>query len=236
VLWAVAHGQPLPGPVLTTMPPDGAANHPIDSSSIESWVTVVFSRGLEDAPLSADSFHVEAEGGGTIPVVLWHYYGQDAHVVHLRPQQDFEPGTIYTVTVDPGVQTIHGEALDGYQFRFSTGDQGPDPIVPEWPPDHDPWPEPGDGDGDPGDGDGDGDPGDGDGDPSGDESAESSGAASDESSSEGPAAGDEAAGCSCAAPGSGSGGAAATLGLLGLFGLGLRTTRRSAACRRDRSD
>lgn len=230
VLWAVAHGQPLPGPVLATMPPDGAANHAIDSSSIESWVTVVFSRGLEDAPLSEASFHVEAEGGGSIPVTLWHYYGQSAHVVHLRPQQDFAPDTIYTVTIDPGVQTIHGEALDGYQFRFSTGAQGPDPIVPEWPPDYDPTPEPGDGDGDPGDGDGDpgdGD-GDGDGDPSGAESGESSGESSE--SGDGPAASDEAAGCSCATPGSGSEGTGGTLlGLLGLLGLlRPRLSRRTA--------
>jgi MYXO-CTERM domain-containing protein len=216
VLWAVAHGQPLPGPVLATMPPDGAANHPIDASSIESWVTVVFSRGLEDAPLSTDSFHVEAEGGGTIPVVLWHYYGQDAHVVHLRPQQNFAPDTIYTVTVDPGVQTIHGEALDGYQFRFSTGTRGPDPIVPEWPPDYDPMPRPGDGDGDPGDGDGDGDgdPGDGDGDPSSEESGESTESESGGSTS-GPAARDDASGCSCAA-GRPRGVAGTLLVLLGL--------------------
>jgi MYXO-CTERM domain-containing protein len=218
VLWALAHGQPLPGPVLATMPPDGAANHPIDSSSIESWVTLVFSRGLEDAPLTEASFHVEAEGGGTIPVLLWHYYGQDAHVVHLRPQQDFAADTIYTVTVDPGVQTIHGEALDGYQFRFSTGADGPDPIVPEWPPDHDPMP-------DPGDGDGDGDPGDGDGDPSGEESSGSSESSS--STSDGPAAGDDTAGCSCAT--SGMQGAASTLlGLLGV-GIGLARRRRSRA-------
>jgi MYXO-CTERM domain-containing protein len=220
VLWAVAHGQALPGPVLATMPPDGAANHPIDSSSIESWVTVVFSRGLEDAPLSEASFHVEAEGGGTIPVVLWHYYGQDAHVVHLRPQENFAADTIYTVTVDPGVSTIHGEALDGYAFRFSTGSVGPDPIVPEWPADHDPTPAPGDGDGD-GDGDpGDGD-GDGDGDPSGGESGESTGAESDASTSGGPAVDGDAPGCSCA-----SSDPAGAAGLLALFGLALGAGRR----------
>jgi hypothetical protein len=221
VLWALAHGQPLPGPVLATMPPDGAANHPTDSTSIESWVTVVFSRGLEDAPLSEASFHIEAEGGGSIPVVLWHYYGQDAHVVHLRPQQNFAADTIYTVTVDPGVQTIHAEALDGYQFRFSTGGLGPDPIVPEWPPDHDPTPEPGDGDGDPGDGDpGDGDPGDGDGDPGDGESGESSGPS--ESTGHDPAIGDETNGCGCTT--SDSRGVAGTLWLLGLLGL-LRSGR-----------
>src|SRR5690606_18304889 len=119
----------------------------------ESWVSVVFARGLEHAPLEAASFHVVSEGGAEVPCTIWHYYGQDAHIVHLRPQADLEADTVYTVTVDPGVQTIHGEALDGYQFRFSTGPVGPAPIVPEWPADHDPDPDPGDGDGD-GDGDG----------------------------------------------------------------------------------
>jgi MYXO-CTERM domain-containing protein len=199
VLWALAHGQPLLGPVLASMPPDGGANHPIDMSSIESWVTIVTSRGLEDASLTEASFHVVAEGGESIPLVLWHYYGQDAHVVHLRPQQDLAADTVYTVTMDPGVQTIHGEALEGYEFRFSTGAQGPDLIVPEWPADHDPNPDPGDGDGDgdPGDGDpgdGDGDPGDGDGDP-GDGDGDT-GAGTDSSGGEAPAAGD-AGGCGC---------------------------------------
>ena len=202
VLWAVAHGQPLPGPVLATIPADGAANHAIDSSSIESWISVVSSRGLEHAPLDVSSFHVVSEGGTEVPLAIWHYYGQDAHIVHLQPQADLEADTIYTVTMDPGVQTIHGEALDGYVFRFSTGAVGPDPIVPEWPEDHDPNPEPGDGDGDGDDdgesGDGDGESGDGDGEPGDGDGESGDGDATDESGTSGgdPKA-DEAGGCSC---------------------------------------
>ena len=234
VLWAVAHAQALPGPVLATIPEDGAADHPTDSTSIESWVSVIASRGLEDEPLSAASFHVVAEGGGEVPVVLWHYYGQDAHVVHLQPQQDFAPDTVYTVTVDPGLQTIHGEQLDGYQFRFSTGATGPDPSVPEWPPDHDPN---GDGDGDPGDGDpGDGDPnGDGDGDPGDGDPGGESDTADPGTSDDAPAA-DDGAGCACVVgtpPGVGALGWIA-LALLGV-GLPIRRRARGGAGRRGRS-
>lgn len=140
-LWALAHEQALPGPVLATIPADGGANHPTDSASLESWVSVVFARGLEAGPLSAEAFTVEAEGGGAVPLSLWHYYGQDSHVVHLQPEADLAADTVYTVTVDPRVATIHGEALEGYSFRFSTGPEGPTPGVPEWPPDHDPDPD-----------------------------------------------------------------------------------------------
>ena len=202
-LWAIAHDQVLPGPVLQTIPADGAANHAIDSTSIESWVSVVFSRGLETGPLDASSFHVVSMGGTEVPITIWHYYGQDAHIVHLRPQADLEPDTIYTVTVDPGIETIHAEPLDGYSFRFSTGAVGPEPTVPEWPEDHDPNPDPGDGDGDPtGDGDGDptGDPsGDGDGDPTGDPSGDGDGDPSGDSGETGPGAAAEASGCACSA-------------------------------------
>ena len=231
VLWALAHGQPMPGPVMATLPADGAANHPTDSSSIESWVTLVFSRGLEDDPLTADSLHVVGEGGGVIPTQLWHYYGQDAHIVHLRPQQDFAADTVYTVTVDPQILSVHGEALDGYEFRFSTGATGPDPIVPAWPADHDPVP--GDGDGDPA-GDGDGDPsGDGDGDdPTDSGSTDAGGSSSDsgeDSSGTGQPGAEDGGGCGCVSGGDPPAPAWPALALLGLaWGLKPRSRGPSA--------
>jgi MYXO-CTERM domain-containing protein len=232
VLWALAHEQPLPGPVLGTLPPDGGADHPIDSTSLESWVSVVFARGLEDAPLSPDQFLLESEGGAAIPLSLWHYYGQDAHVVHLQPQTDLEPDTIYTVTVMPGVQTIHGDLLEGYEFRFSTGAQGPDPIVPEWPADHDPSPDPGDGDGDTGTSD------------TGEtettdegETSETTTASNDEIGTDesGESAGaDESAGCGCRSDSAPRGSGLLALALLGLWIRRPITRARSGADRRDR--
>ncbi len=227
VLWALAHEQVLPGPVMATIPADGAADHPTDSSTLESWVSVAFSRGLETGPLTAASFHVapDAEPEAEVPITIWHYYGQDAHIVHLRPQADLAPNTIYRITVDPGILTIHGDALDGFEFRFSTGAVGPEPIVPEWPADHDPNPDPGDGDGDPSTGDGDGDPstGDGDGDPStGDGDDDPS---SGESGTGDPGI-DEGAGCSCASASVSSPGPAALLLLPVVFGLTSSARRR----------
>ncbi|MCA9684148.1 MAG: Ig-like domain-containing protein [Myxococcales bacterium] len=141
VLWAIAHEQALPGPVLATIPADGGANHPTDSSSIESWISVAFARGLVASPLSAEDVTLQAEGGEIVPVSFWHYYGATSHIVHLQPQQDLAADTIYTVTIQPGVESIHGDALAGYSFRFSTGAEGPPPTVPEWPADHDPQPD-----------------------------------------------------------------------------------------------
>jgi MYXO-CTERM domain-containing protein len=221
VLWALAHQQGLPGPVLGTLPPDGGANHPIASASLESWVTVAFARGLEDAPLGPDQFLLESEFGVEVPLGLWHYYGQDAHVVHLQPQTDLEPDTIYTVTVMPGVQTVHGDLLEGYAFQFSTGARGPTPSVPEWPADHDPAPDPGDGDGDTDTGtseSGTSEAGDSETSASGTEASDTT---IDTDETGGDASVDEATGCGCRTDEAPRG-----FGLLGLVGLGGWVRRR----------
>jgi MYXO-CTERM domain-containing protein len=129
--WELAHERGLYRPVLDSRPRDGGSAHPTDSTSIDSWITVVFSRGLDG--VTADDFTVAPEAGGDdVPITTDLFYGVDSHVAHLKPGADLEPDTVYVVTVHPGVQTIHGESLDGWSFRFSTGDTGPEPINPPW--------------------------------------------------------------------------------------------------------
>lgn len=241
VLWAMAHGQPLPGPVMATLPADGGANHPIDSSSLESWVSVVFSRGLESDPLSADSFHVVPDAGGPeVPITIWHYYGQDAHVVHLRPQEDLAPDTVYRVSVDPEIVTIHGEVLDGYAFRFSTGPEGPEPTAPAWPPDHDPDPDEGETGGETGGeteggdtgetegGDTSGSTGDGDGDGETTDAGGSDGESGESGTRPGAS---ETGGCGCTQADTPTKGGLAWLALMLGAGLGLGRRRRRARAR-----
>ncbi|MFY0533988.1 Ig-like domain-containing protein [Nannocystis pusilla] len=62
-----------------------------------------------------DSAEVEA------PIEIDLFYGDDSHVVHVKPTSDLLADEVYVVTVDPGVQTIHGESLAGWSFTFSTG-------------------------------------------------------------------------------------------------------------------
>lgn len=126
--WALLHGDPLPRPVLWTFPADGGAEHATQSASIESWVSIVFARGLEEQALSAAQFHVVDSMGVEAPIAIDLYYGQSSHVVHLKPSSDLIEDEVYVVTVDPGVQTIHGEALAGWSFTFSTGAAQPKPV------------------------------------------------------------------------------------------------------------
>lgn len=126
--WALLHGDPIPRPVLWTHPADGAALHPTDAASIESWISIVFARGLAASELSAEQFHVVDTNGVELPIAVHLFYGDQSHVVHLKPGGDLLADETYVVTVDPGTQTIHGEALQGWSFTFSTGKRGPAPL------------------------------------------------------------------------------------------------------------
>lgn len=126
--WALLHGAPLPRPVLWTYPADGGAEHATASASIESWVSIVFARGLDEPALSAAQFHVVDSMGVEAPITIDLFYGQSSHVVHVKPTSDLIDDEVYVVTVDPGVKTIHGESLAGWSFTFSTGLAGPKPV------------------------------------------------------------------------------------------------------------
>ena len=126
--WSLLHGDAVPRPVLWTFPADGSAAHSVESASIESWSSVVFARALDAAALDVGQFHVEGEGGGEVPIDIDLFYGDGSHVVHIKPLADLEADTIYVVTVDPGVSTIHGESLEGWSFTFSTGARPVPPL------------------------------------------------------------------------------------------------------------
>ncbi|MFZ6183733.1 Ig-like domain-containing protein [Nannocystis pusilla] len=126
--WALLHGEPLPRPVLWTFPADGASGHATEAASIESWISIVFPRGLDEAALSAGQFHVVDSAQVEVPIEIDLFYGDSSHVVHVKPTSDLLADEVYVVTVDPGVQTIHGESLAGWSFTFSTGAMGPPPV------------------------------------------------------------------------------------------------------------
>lgn len=228
-LWALAHGQELPGPVLATVPVDGSSQHATDASSIESWVTVIFARGIDTWELQAADFELAPEGGEPVAIDIWHYYGHEhASVVHIQPEADLATDTVYELRVAPGVLTIHGDALAGYAFRFSTGDVGPEPTVPEWPADHDPRPGPGPGPGETGEDTGtdESDEGDtGTDSPHDDTGSDDADDDAPGTGSGGEAAGSgEPAGCSCASD-TGTRAGRVTTGWLALLGLGLGLRR-----------
>jgi uncharacterized membrane protein YgcG len=126
--WALVHGDTVPRPVLWTHPADGSAAHPTEAASIESWVSVVFARALVGPELDPELFHLADSTGAEVPVELDLFYGDGSHVVHVKPTVDLMIDEVYVVTIDPGLPTIHGEALEGWSFTFSTGDRAPAPL------------------------------------------------------------------------------------------------------------
>ncbi len=125
--WALLHGDALPRPVLWTHPADGGAGHPTDAASIDSWITLVFSRALSGPHVDPEAIHLTGPDGADVPIELDLFYGDGSHVLHVQPQDDLSPDAIYVVTVDPGWTTIHDESLEGWTFTFSTGVDGPTP-------------------------------------------------------------------------------------------------------------
>ncbi|MCK6530219.1 Ig-like domain-containing protein [Myxococcota bacterium] len=129
-LWDRLHGEERLDPaVIATLPADGAAGHPTSAASIESWVTVVLARGLERDTV-VDGAVVATDSTGTPhPVTLDLYYGQGSHVVHVKPAQDWADDEDYTVTVQPGIATVDGLAVEEpWSFAFST--RAPDTADP----------------------------------------------------------------------------------------------------------
>lgn len=126
--WALVHGDPVPRPLLWTHPADGAAGHPSEAASIESWISVVFARALVGPEVDPGFFHLEDSTGAEVPLALDLFYGDGSHVVHLQPTVDLAADETYVVTIDPGLPTIHGEALEGWSFTFSTGARAPTPL------------------------------------------------------------------------------------------------------------
>lgn len=126
--WALVHGDALPRPVLWTYPADGGTGHATQAASIESWVSVVFARALDEQALDASQFRIVDSTDSPAPFEIDLFYGNGSHVVHLKPTSDLIDDEVYVVTVEPGVQTIHGESLAGWSFTFSTGLDGPPPI------------------------------------------------------------------------------------------------------------
>lgn len=130
--WELLHERAVYRPVLQTWPRDGGSGHETDSTSIDSWVSLAVSRGLDTTDFDASRFTITSEEGQSIPFNLRVFYGMDSHVIHLKPTADFQPNTVYYVEMSAGVPTIHADDLAAWSWSFSTGDEAPPPINPAW--------------------------------------------------------------------------------------------------------
>lgn len=124
-LWDDLHTGWGPLEVLRTLPTDGAYEHEPDSALIDSWVTVVFSKGLPRDGVRPQDFSVVGPDGEPLDVQVDLFYGDDSHVVHLLPERPWPEQGWITVTVLPGLTAQDGRQLEEPVSMRFTADPTP---------------------------------------------------------------------------------------------------------------
>ena len=128
VIWGRLHGEDWrEEPLLGTFPLDGAYAQPRDASRVESRVALVYSRGVEEASLSVGDLQVTDGAGPAHPFDIDLFYGQSAHIVLVKPTEDWAEDQTYAVTAAPTVTFLDGTTLqEEVGFGFSTGEAPPE--------------------------------------------------------------------------------------------------------------
>lgn len=123
VLWGRLHGeetfdQPLLGTFFTGGTP---WDQPTDASNPDSWVHFSMPRGLNPGTVNEDTVVVTDSDGAVIPVDLHVYYGNNSHLVNVKPQEDWPDATLFTVTISPPITSWDGVELgQTHSFEFAT--------------------------------------------------------------------------------------------------------------------
>jgi hypothetical protein len=121
--WGLLSGEPSEvEPILFSFPQAGSFGHATDSTTVESRLTVVFSRGLMADLLVPDLFEVrDTEGNPYELLAPWVFYGTGSHVVHLSPVADWPDDTDFVLTVHAGAPFIDGTTAEtDVEIPFST--------------------------------------------------------------------------------------------------------------------
>lgn len=95
--------------VLATLPADGATGHPTDALDIESRLTVVFARALEEASVEGEVVVRDGEGR-VLPIEASMYYGQHSNVLNIWPLEDWPDGPLQ-LALRPGITSFDGDTL-----------------------------------------------------------------------------------------------------------------------------
>jgi hypothetical protein len=123
VLWARLHGDNLfDKPLLGTFFSGGSAwDYPTDATSPESCVSFVLPFGLNPSTVNAETVLVTVGDGVQVPINLKVYYGNNSHLVNVRPQSDWPVDTEFTVSVLSPIASWDGVVMQQeHEFVFGT--------------------------------------------------------------------------------------------------------------------
>ena len=121
-LWEQLHGGTQPAFTLGIVPtPDERWGISRDHTSERSAVSVIVARGLHDALVGADDFAVATADGTPVAVEADVYYGENSHVIRLRPIEDW-PAADLSATLLAGFDAATDGSAPPADFRweFST--------------------------------------------------------------------------------------------------------------------
>lgn len=104
-----------------TWPEDGSLGLTTAAESPDARISILFREGLLEADLTPAQFVVVDENGRRQEVDIWLYYGDQSHIVHLLPVDDWPQNSDLTVTVAAGLTTRTGAVLsEDHSFTVST--------------------------------------------------------------------------------------------------------------------
>jgi hypothetical protein len=126
-LWARLHDTAGPQNLRGSWPSAGGYKPVTDHTALEARVSLVFARGLITDETPAEQFSIVDSTGKSYPFSVQVYYGNDSHVVHLIPSEDWALDEDFTITVFAGLPGRDGtELAEDIQVHFTTT-----PPVPE---------------------------------------------------------------------------------------------------------
>ncbi len=118
--------------VVHTFPEPTRANHPTSAADIESQIGAVLGRALTTASLESEGIEVTDQDGVPHEVTYRLYYGNGSNVLNLYPTGDWAEDAVYTVTLNPGLESFDGRVLEQpASFQFTTGAEplvGPEDV------------------------------------------------------------------------------------------------------------
>ncbi len=125
-LWARLHDTDGPVGLLRTWPDEGGVKAVRDHTALEARVSLVFSRGLINAEVYPERFTVTDSAGHAYAFDTRLFYGDNSHIVHLIPTEDWAADEDFTVTAKAGLPARDDtELAEDVLFHFTTREPPP---------------------------------------------------------------------------------------------------------------
>lgn len=120
-IWARLDQNAGPQHMNGSWPDKGEYKPTLDHTQPDARVSLIFARGLIRDTVTPDRFQITDSTGKTYPFDINVYYGNDSHIIHLIPTEDWTPDEDYTITAFAGLPGRDGtELAEDATVHFTT--------------------------------------------------------------------------------------------------------------------